>query len=368
METLTIATPVLPPRRRTRPRTAWWVLAVLACGPLGLRPAAATPQDCHAVSRETCEVAHALGRGINLGNMLEAPREGDWGVRVEPRFIALATRHFQTVRLPVRWSNHAAPDADARIDEAFARRVDGVVDALLARGVRVILNVHHYTQLTGGTLHPKEFAVDPEVLEERLVNLWRQIAWRYRERPPRLLFELLNEPHGALEGERWNRLAARALAAVRPSNPTRLVLIGPGDWNHPRALQALRLPPDPFLIVSIHTYDPFEFTHQGVTWRPDPLPTGTLCCDEAQRAKITQALDQAMRWNREHGVPLHLGEFGAYSAGDLASRAAYARFVRDEAERRGIGWAWWEWGSDFSRVYDPARRAWVEPLRRALLD
>ncbi len=368
MKTLTIPTPVQPPRG-AQPRTARWVAAVLACGLAGL-PAAttATPQDCHAVSRETCAVAHALGRGINLGNMLEAPREGDWGVRLEPRFIPLATRHFQTVRLPVRWSNHAAPTADARIEEAFARRVDGVIDALLARGVRVILNVHHYTQLTGGPLHPGEFAVDPSVLEERLVSLWRQIAWRYQDRSPRLLFELLNEPHGALEGDRWNRLAARTLAAVRTSNPTRVVLIGPGQWNHPRALPVLRLPPDPFLIVAIHTYDPFDFTHQGVTWRPDPLPTGTSCCDEAQRAKITQALDDAMRWNRTYGIPVHLGEFGAYRAGDLASRAAYARFVRDEAERRGIGWAWWEWGSDFSGVYDPTRSAWVEPLRRALLD
>jgi len=329
---------------------------------------ASPAQACHAVSQAACTAAHAMGRGINLGNMLEAPREGDWGVRLEPRFITLATRHFQTVRLPVRWSNHAAPTADARLDEVFARRVDSVVDDLLARGVQVILNVHHYTQLTGGALHPREFAVDPAVLEERLVNLWRQIAWRYRHRPQQLLFELLNEPHGDLDGDRWNQLASRLLMAVRASNPKRVVLIGPGDWNHPRALPRLRLPRDAFLIVAIHSYDPFEFTHQGVPWRPQRLPTGTRCCDEAQRAQVTQALDEAVRWNRANGVPLHLGEFGAYRAGDLASRAAYARLVRDEAERRGIGWAWWEWGSDFSGVYDPARNAWVEPLRAALLD
>lgn len=341
---------------------------LLATTAFANRPPAAAAQACHAVSREACAIAHGLGRGINLGNMLEAPREGDWGVRLEPHFITLATRHFQTVRLPVRWSNHAAPTADAQLDEAFARRVDAAVDALLARDVRVILNVHHYTQLTGGALHPGEFAVDAAVLEERLVNLWRQIAERHRHRPAQLLFELLNEPHGALEGERWNLLAARLLAVVRASNPTRVVLIGPGDWNHPRALPALRLPADPHLIVAIHSYDPFDFTHQGVTWRADPFPTGTRCCDKTQRAQVTQALDDAVRWNRAHGVPVHLGEFGAYSAGDLASRAAYARLVRDEAERRGIGWAWWEWGSYFSGVYDPARHAWVEPLRRALLD
>ena len=142
-------------------------------------------QACHAVSARTCEIAHALGRGVNLGNVLDAPREGDWGLRLEPPLLAAAAGAFRTVRVPVRWSNHAAPTADATLDEAFARRVDLAVDRLLAEGRFVILNVHHYTQLTGGTLHPQEFAVDPRVVETRLVSLWRQIAWRYRDRPDR---------------------------------------------------------------------------------------------------------------------------------------------------------------------------------------
>ncbi len=323
---------------------------------------------CRAVSAQTCAIAQALGPGVNLGNMLDAPREGDWGLRAEARFIDLAASRFRTVRLPVRWTNHAAPTADATLDEAFARRVDGVVNALLARGLWVILNVHHYSQLTGGPLHPREFAVDPQVLELRLVNIWRQLARRYAHQPPRLLFELLNEPHGDLEGERWNRLAARLLAQVRQRNPTRTVLIGPGQWNHPRALQELRLPPDQDLIVAIHTYDPFDFTHQGVPWRADPLPTGKRCCDAAQRGQITQALDTAVRWSRRQGVPLHLGEFGAYRAADMESRVHYARTVRQEAEARGMGWAWWELASDFSGLYDPQAGQWREPLLRALTD
>lgn len=326
------------------------------------------PQACHAVSRAACHAAHALGRGINLGNMLEAPREGDWGVRLEPAYLELAARHFQTVRLPVRWSNHAAPTADARLDEAFARRVDGAVNALLAGGVWVILDLHHYSQLTGGPLHRHEFAVDEAVAHTRLVNLWRQIARRYRHHPPRLIFELLNEPNGPLDGEAWNQLAARTLAAVRETNPQRIVMIGPGQWNHPRALPALRLPRDANLIASIHLYDPFDFTHQAVPWRRPVLPGGKPCCDAGQRAQVIESFDSATRWSRAHGVPLHLGEFGAYRAADLASRAAYARLMREQAQARGIGWAWWELASDFSGVWDAAAGAWVEPLRRALLD
>ncbi|MBL0422926.1 glycoside hydrolase family 5 protein [Ramlibacter sp. AW1] len=324
-------------------------------------------QDCRQVTPATCELAHALGRGINLGNMLEAPREGDWGLKLEPAYIDLAARNFRTVRLPVRWSNHAARSADATIDEAFARRVDQAVDALLARGVYVILNVHHYNQLSGDDLHRHEFRVEPAVVEARFINLWRQIAQRYKDRPNRLVFELLNEPNGRLDGEPWNRLAAQALAVVRESNPDRAVMIGPGGYNHVRELPRLRLPKDRNLIVPVHLYDPFDFTHQGVTWRPQPMPKGIACCDAGQRRTMTEVMERASRWNREHGVPMHLGEFGVFHEADGASRAAWARHMRDEAERRGIGWTWWSFSSDFG-VWSAETRGWVEPLRQALLD
>ena len=335
---------------------------------------ASARQPCQSVSPQACAAAHALGRGINLGNALDAPREGDWGLSLSPALVDQAARHFDTVRLPVRWSNHASADGEAQLDEGFARRVDAVVDQLLATGIWVILDLHHYTQLTGGsaaTRHPREFAVDDPVVEQRLVNLWRQIAARYRGRSPKLLFELLNEPQGSgedasLGGERWNRLAARTLAAVRETNPTRVVLIGPDDWNHPRGLARLRLPADRHLIVTFHSYDPFEFTHQGVPWRQPVLPQGVRCCDEAQRQLLRQALDSASAWSRARGVPLFLGEFGAYREAPMASRAAYAQLVREEAEARDIGWAWWEFASDFSPVWDAAKQQWVEPIRQAL--
>jgi endoglucanase len=349
-----------------------FVLALLLCAafataqaqPRGLK---VPPPSCNAVTQQTCATAQALGRGINLGNMLEAPREGDWGVRVEPQYIDKVAASFATVRLPVRWSNHAAPTADAKLDEAFARRVDQVVDALLAKGVYVILDLHHYTQISGGSLHPNETPVDPAVLDVRLVNMWRQIAQRYRDRSPKLLFELLNEPHDRLNGEAWNALAVQTLAAVRASNPTRVVLIGPGEWNGIPELPKLRLPPDRNLIVSIHNYDPFNFTHQGVEWLPQHFPAGTTCCDAAQRKTIADVLETARRWSAANGYPLYLGEFGTADKADVASRAAYARAVREEAEKRGIPWAYWMFASDFG-IYSTQTGQWLEPVRSALLD
>ncbi len=346
-------------------------LAAAAAAAAAALPAlaeAAPRQDCREVTAQTCRLVHALGRGINLGGMLEAPREGDWGVHADPAYLDLAAKHFQHVRVPVRWSNHAAATADATLDETFARRVDGVVDGLLTRGAYVILNVHHYNQLMGNRLHRHEFEVDAAVVETRFLNIWRQLADRYKDRPHRLVFELLNEPSGRLDGEPWNKLAAQALERVRQTNPQRTVMIGPGYWNNVRELPRLRLPQDRNLVMSFHSYEPDNFTHQGVTWRARPMPTGIRCCDDRQLQQMRRVFDTAIAWNRTHGIPVHLGEFGAYREGDMSSRVIWARHMRQEAERRGIPWAWWELAGDFSGLWSPQASGWVEPLRGVLVD
>ena len=335
--------------------------------PVYVPPVYVPPKGCESVSEETCKRAVALGRGINMGNMLEAPREGDWGLRLEPAYIDLVQGKFSTIRLPVRWSNHAAVTADATLDEVFASRVTQGIDYMLAKGFYVILNMHHYNQLFGDALLPYESGVAPEVVEARFINMWRQIAVRYKDHSPKLLFELLNEPHNALSDAAWSQLATKALAVVRQSNPTRTVLIGPADYNNISGIANLRMPADPNLIAAVHSYDPFFFTHQGATWLPFVLPTGVTCCSADQRNAVTTLFDAAVTWRNANGYPLHLGEFGSLQDIDAPSREAYTRMVRDTAESRGIAWTYWEFGSGFG-VYSPQTQSWVEPIRRALLD
>jgi endoglucanase len=323
--------------------------------------------QCRSVSVQTCYIAQDMGRGINMGNMLEAPREGDWGVRLEPAYIDLATSVFKTIRIPIRWSNHAAPTADATLDPVFAARVDQAVDAALASGRYVIIDVHHYSQLFGDALQANEFPVAPDVLDIRLVNMWRQIAERYKNRSSKLMFELLNEPHGRMNSTAWNALMPKVLAAVRESNPTRTVIVASTYWSAVRDIALLSMPPtDKNLIMTFHSYDPMAFTHQGLSWMPQ-FPLGVTCCDATQKKAISDVLDKAKQWSVGSGYPVYIGEFGSVNKADMASREIYTRFVRDEAEKRGIPWTFWEFASSFG-VYDPAAKAWREPLRRALLD
>ncbi|MGP4112880.1 glycoside hydrolase family 5 protein [Streptomyces sp. 4N509B] len=313
--------------------------------------------------------APSARRGMNLGNALDAPADAAHALAPRERYLdAIRDAGFDTVRLPVAWSAHAAPTAPYTVRRAFAERVDRAVDAALARGLTTIVNVHHYHEL-----HE-----DPEAHAERFLALWRQIAPRYADRDPALLhFELLNEPRAALTPERWNVLLARALAVVRESNPDRTVLVGPAEMNDLRALPRLELPDDDHLTATIHYYAPFPFTHQGAHWVEGSAPwlgtswgadadRGDADRVAAERAAVSDDLAEAAAWAKAHGVPLFLGEFGAYERADLDSRARWTAHVRREAERLGIGWAYWEFGTDFG-AFDPATDTWREPLRRALV-
>jgi endoglucanase len=309
-------------------------------------------------SKPIDEVNRSLGKGINFGNALDAPNEGEWGFRIEePYFKAIKDAGFDSIRVPVKWSAHAAKTAPYKIEQKFVERVDWVLKHANESGLNVVLNIHHYDELYDA----------PEQNEERFLALWRQIATRYADQPESVVFELLNEPRNPLTPEKWNALFPKALAVVRESNPTRAVIVGPGNWNNIDSLAKLELPKDDRLIVTVHYYSPFHFTHQGASWAEGADQwLGTKWGSDADKAAVAKDLEKAAAWGREHHRPLFLGEFGAYSRADMDSRAKWTSFVTSEAERLGMSWAYWEFGSGFG-AYDPQNNEWREPLKQALI-
>ncbi len=305
------------------------------------------------------QFAASLGRGVNFGNMLDAPTEGAWGLRVDDRYIALVgpnggwgnAERIQSVRLPVRWSNHASADAAATIDPVFMARVDDIVTRLLARGVPVVMDMHHYHQFDGDPVDPGDITVPDAVIDQRFFAMWKQIAEHFRDFPAGLAFELYNEPHGRITA-RWNDLMSRGVRLVRQSNPTRVIVVGPTQWNSARGLDIFTMPPDANLVLTVHHYDPYNFTHQGATWVTPVMPTGVGCCSAQQLADIRSPLDVAQAWGQSHGYPVYVGEFGAFNTVAVDDRNRYTRTIRTEMESRGMTWTYWELASGFG-FYDP---------------
>src|SRR5262249_305422 len=146
----------------------------------------------------------------------------------------------------------------------------------------------------------------------------------------------------------------------------RPVIVGPVAWNSIAALEQLRLSDDRNLIVTVHYYDPFEFTHQGAPWVKGAAKWKgrKWSGSKPEREAVRKALQRAAAWAKKDNRAIFLGEFGAYQEADLPSRARWSECVSGEARRVGFSWAYWEFCSGFG-VYDPKTGEWRKALKSA---
>jgi endoglucanase len=337
------------------------VISRMTSGILGIALFAATSTSAFAQDDDAFHYNRLLGRGINLGNALDGPQEGAWGVTLEADYFRLIKEAgFNSVRIPIRWSAHASTAAPYDIETDFFLRVDWAIGQALSRNLAAVINVHHYVEMNQ----------DPVQNLPRLVELWKQIARRYQNQPKSLMFELLNEPNDRLDDERWQQAFPQLLKAIRDSNPDRIILIGPAYLNAVDRLDKMQLPPqDRRIVGTFHYYKPLQFTHQGAFWLNDSAPwrgtrwTGT----PQQREELRNDFERAAAWSQQNHRPLYLGEFGTFREANMDDRALWTRAVAREAEKWGFSWSYWEFCSEFG-AYDSATQRWRRPLLNALLD
>jgi endoglucanase len=302
-----------------------------------------------------------IGACLNMGNHLEPPNEGDWGRAINATdFIDIKAQGFQTVRLPARFSNHAATTAPYTIDAAFMNRVEQVVDLARASGLRVILDMHHYEDPQGNIF------ANPSGQAARFAGMWKQIAERFKDKDQMVWFELLNEPHENLNHGNLLSILQPALNEVRATNPTRPVVIGGEFWSGIGSLDDIPLPAsDQRIIVTFHYYDPFDFTHQGATWVTPTPPLGRIFPSGTDLADLNANVQLARDFMTRTGRPLFLGEYGANEAIALDQRATYYKAVRDAFAAANVDGCVWAYTNTFP-FRDPVSNGWYTQLLDAI--
>ena len=324
------------------------LVSTLLCGNVTAQSSESTP-DAFAQNQR-------LGRGVNILGYDPIWRSREQGRFKAEYFLKLKEAGFSSVRINLHAFRYM--DATNGLKSSWFEVLDWAVNEAQKQGLAVILDLHEFHALGG----------DPAGGKEKLLTFWRQMAAHYQNAPGSVCFEVLNEPFGKLTPELWNEYFAEALGVIRKTNPTRTVIVGPGHWNAISRLEELKLPEsDRNLIVTVHFYEPFSFTHQGTSWtdRKDKLGfdwTGSLEEVEA----LNRSFDKADAWSKANRRPLFLGEFGAYDRGPMDSRVRWTAAVARAAEARGWSWAYWQFDSDFV-LYDVKRDAWVEPILKALI-
>ena len=300
-----------------------------------------------------------VGTCINMGNHLEPERESGWGgKRLEAAdFVRIRAAGFDTVRIPVRWSNKTRQQPDYAIDPEWLARVTEVVDQALAADLNVILNDHNFE-----ALHEQ-----PQANRDKRAAIWRQVAAHFADRPVgRLWFEIENEPHGALTNDNLVATLTPALAAIRATNPDRPVVIGGSNWSGIDSLATLELPEDPNVHPTFHYYEPFDFTHQGATWAGQVPKARTR--DYGTRAdaeRLATDVAKLEAYIARTGLTPFMGETGSYDGGtSLAERIQYHAAVREAFAPTGIGTCAWAYTNTFP-FWDREKGQWLPGLRAA---
>ena len=117
------------------------------------------------------------------------------------------------------------------------------------------------------------------------------------------------------------------------------------------------MPDDDNLIMSVHVYFPYDFTHQGTTWMSDAY-SGLRPYGEDVRIELDNIFYLISEYQKSTGRPVWIGEFGVTNKASAEDRYKYAEVVNELANQYKLGWCWFEFSSGFG-IYDLKKGDWT---------
>ncbi|MCL1880627.1 MAG: glycoside hydrolase family 5 protein [Oscillospiraceae bacterium] len=331
------------------------------------------------------DLVKEIQAGWNLGNTFDSSHmsgldaETFWGNprTTFPMIQAVANAGFDAVRIPITWQWHLGESPYYLICEEWLDRVEEIVGYVLATGMFCIINLHHEDWIIATPEHEQQTT-------QKLVAVWEQLSYRFRDYNEKLIFEGINEPRaigcmwewdgGSSEDRQVvNRLNLAFIDTVRASggrNTLRHLMI-PSYAASAEEVAMLYLSKafpqedDNRIIASIHAYTPYQFSLisgiQGVAdWKP-----------HEHGGFIDLMFDGLQKHFLDKGIPVILGETGARDRdGNLHDRVAWTRYYFGNARKLGVPAFWWDNGSvlhqneiaqDFFGILDRKQAEFVFP-------
>jgi len=362
-----------------------------------------------------------MDRGINLGNTLSAPIEGNWAPEIyEQYFIDIKNAGFNNVRIPMDFYGNRTSGTttqysiaantsndyngtidDYVVDQVYLNRIEEVVNWSLNQGLVTIIDFHGaqlkseflYTFSDSNTQYTHPTSAKRAADLDKFNSIWNHISNRFKTYSENLLFEIVNEPYfemSAIEMDALNTMIISSIRASGANNSTRNIIITGGGQNSQNAPQQISdnvISSDDYLIASFHYYQPFSFTSSS-TENNNDFNWGTV----ADKNTVNGHFNTVKNWSNSKNIPITLGEFGADNENGLnyntgvygeyggpvnASRVEYHRYIAEQAINRGFSFSAWDAGSKSNkaihlRTDNPSTAneisgTWVLDVRDALL-
>jgi len=255
-------------------------------------------------------------------------------------------------------------DAYDRWLQSALEQLDAALPLCEQYGLKVVVDLHSPPggrKTTSGYAGSDNGLFSSAACQRRFVELWQQMARKYKGVKTIWGYDLANEPvEGVVEDglADWQELAERTAKAIRAIDPVRAIIVEPAQWGSPDGLKDF-LPLDvPGVVYSVHMYIPGSFTHQGVhgSGKPYRYP-GEIEGKHWDKAQLEAALKPAIDFQKTYGVHIYIGEFSAIRWAPDHSAYRYLRDLIDIFEAHDWDWTYPavpEWDG-WSVVHGPDR-------------
>jgi endoglucanase len=300
------------------------------------------------------QVVKVMPPGWNLGNSFDGdPNVTSWGNPAPNQTLidAVHTAGFNTLRLPVTWTDHIGAAPTYTIDAAWMTQVEQTAQWAVDAGMYVFVNTHH--DADGQWVTFPETAAGAATVAAEVTAVWTQIAKAFASFNSHLMFECFNEPHNAAGNDAMtsadlNTYLEACVTAVRGTggaNATRIVMIQPvgasPDQAGIQSMQKATIINDPNLLISLHTYYPTNF---GLS--ETPYAWGSTADYTSMQDSISQ---QIRVWLPTQ--PIVIGEWGSEGGQATANRAAHALAYSQDVTTAGMVPVWWDNGGTGNGSY-----------------
>ena len=240
--------------------------------------------------------------------------------------------HANVLRIPFNqdWCLNGRGSHSA---EEYLASLDQVIKWAAELGAYTILDLQWLDVETvyGTTINPAQGRTAnhvPPTPNEQSILLWQTLATRYRDETA-VIFDLLNEPHNALDDDlhplnlidsggnvvasndtlltarEWSKWASVLVAAIRERKPDGIVMVGGVDWA--------------FDLTAIHVNAP-------------NIVYSTHIYSNRKRKDWSKAL------GRHREIPIFVGEWGG-----TEQELEFGAEIASELRSLEVGWTAWSW-------------------------
>lgn len=285
------------------------------------------------VGETASAIVKAMGAGFNLGNVFDNGGNPSTVASIKNIIDLYKAAGMKHVRIPVSWvqsvsGSTLASTTDGKVNFNHSRFLElkAAIDYAIEKDLYVVLNTHHEHWL-------KDNYDGSAAYDTKFTNLWTDIATHFKGYSNKLIFDVLNEPEGAMG--QWgtavlptntqaieltrkiNLVGYNAIRATGGGNTNRIIMVEPnGQGNqgqiddvYPTKSTLPGLGNDKYLAIQVHTYDPWAFC--GQTGADSAYPGATSIASAITKVATHAALI---------GVPINYGEFGVGRTSNSATR------------------------------------------------